>query len=474
MLFPTAEYGIFFLCVFGAAWSLRRHPFAHKALLLLASYGFYAFWNWRFLPLLVGISLLAAAVGRALQIVEEARARKFLLAFGIAVTLATLGVFKYLGFLATGALNLLDLIGLHPGAVNLPEFALPVGISFFAFHGISLMVDAFRGRIPVRVSALDALLYVAFFPQLVAGPILRAQAFLPQLSKAPDPETIDAARAIELIASGLAKKVLIANFLAVRLVDPVFESVSSHSGLEAILAIYGYAAQIYCDFSGYTDIAIGSALLLGYRMPENFNSPYLASSPQDFWRRWHISLSTWLRDYLFIPLGGSRRGAGRTIINVAITMVLGGLWHGAAWTFLLWGAFHGAGLIAHRFWSAADAEAIHRIRSHSSWTFISQLLTFHFVCIGWVFFRATSVENVAELFKVLGRWESAPSISAAIVLAIGIGLFGQLFPAIRRAALRERFSQLPLMVQGLAFAVAVLLIEALGPQGVAPFIYFQF
>jgi len=249
LLFPTAEYGIFFVFVFTVAWGLRRHLRAHKTLLLLASYGFYAFWNWRFLPLLIGISLLAAAVGRALQTAEDLRARRALLALGVVLALVTLIAFKYIGFLASAVLNLLEVMRLHPGAVKLPEIALPVGISFFVFHAISLIVDAYRGRIPVRVTVLDALLYVAFFPQLIAGPILRAQAFLPQLSKSPDPEAIDAARALELIATGLAKKVLIANFIAGRLVDPVFESIGTHSGLEALLAIYGYAAQIYCDFS---------------------------------------------------------------------------------------------------------------------------------------------------------------------------------------------------------------------------------
>ena len=474
MLFPTAEYGIFFVFVFAVAWGLRRHLRAHKTLLLLASYGFYAFWNWRFLPLLIGISLLAAAVGRTLQTAEDPRARRALLALGVVLAIVTLIAFKYVGFLASAVVNLLEVMRLHPGAVELPEIALPVGISFFVFHAISLIVDAYRGRIPVRVTVLDALLYVAFFPQLIAGPILRAQAFLPQLSKSPDPEAIDAARALELIATGLAKKVLIANFIAGRLVDPVFESIGTHSGLEALLAIYGYAAQIYCDFSGYSDIAIGSALLLGYRMPDNFDAPYLAANPQEFWRRWHISLSSWLRDYLFIPLGGSRGSTGRTAANLAITMLLGGLWHGAAWTFLLWGAFHAAGLITHRLWAESETTLARRIRATAGWERIARVLTFHFVCIGWIFFRAPSMEAVLEFFKALGRWNNVPSISAALLLALGIGLFSQRFPQMRRAELRQRFSRLPLMLQGLAFAAVVLLIEALAPQGIPPFIYFQF
>ncbi len=474
MLFPTAEYAIFFLCVFAAAWSLHRNLLAHKTLLLIASYGFYASWSWRLLPLLVGISLVAAAVGSALQVVQHDRARKALLGGGVALVLGALVLFKYLGFIATGALNLLELLGLRTGWVKLPEILLPVGISFFVFHAISLMVDAFRARIPVRVNTLDALLYVAFFPQLVAGPILRAHSFLPQLAKLRDPAAIDASRALELIVSGLAKKVLIASFIASHLVDPVFDSLGARFGPEVLLACYGYAAVIYCDFSGYSDIAIGSALLLGYRMPENFDAPYLAVSPRDFWRRWHISLSSWLRDYLFIPLGGSRHGQTRTLTNLGITMILGGLWHGAAWNFVAWGAYHGVGLVAHRLWSESRFDSLHRLRATSGWTGFSWLLTFHFVCFGWVLFRAPSLEGSWEFLRALGRWEVGPSVSAAVVLAIGVGLFSQLFPSRQRAALRGRFAQLPLTAQGLVVALAILLIEALGPQGVPPFIYFQF
>jgi len=474
LLFPTAEYGIFLLCVFAAAWALRRHLRAHKGLLLLASYGFYAFWNWRFLPLLVGVSLLAAGVGRGLQLVDGAPARKALLAFGVTASLATLVVFKYLGFLASAALNVLELTHLHSSSARLPEVALPVGISFFVFHAISLMVDAFRRRIAVPIRTLDALLYVAFFPQLIAGPILRAENFLPQLARPPDPESIDASRALGLIATGLVKKVLIANVIAGQLVDPVFESIGTHSGIEALLAIYGYAAQIYCDFSGYSDIAIGSALLLGYRLPENFNAPYLATSPRDFWRRWHISLSTWLRDYLFIPLGGSRRSEGRIAANLAITMVLGGLWHGAAWTFVLWGAFHAAGLMVHRLWSGSEAPVARQLKAFCGNEWVARILTFHFVCIGWIFFRSSSIDAVWELFKALGRWRETPPLSAAVMLALCLGLLTQLLPPLRRATARQRFSRLPLLIQGFAFAVVVFLIEALAPQGVAPFIYFQF
>jgi D-alanyl-lipoteichoic acid acyltransferase DltB (MBOAT superfamily) len=472
VLFPTAEYGLFFLLVFAASWALASRHRAHKALLLAASWFFYGFWDWRYLPLLAGISLLAAGVGRALQVVRAPGLRRALLAGGVAVSLGVLGFFKYAGFAAA---LVVELLGAPRGPVALPELALPVGISFFVFHAISLMVDAWRGRIPVPVTALDALLYVAFFPQLVAGPILRAGSFLPQLASPPDPKAIDAARAFELIVLGLAKKVVVANYLAVQLVDPVFDSPGLHGGLGALLAVYGYAAQIYCDFSGYTDIAIGSALLLGYRFPENFRSPYLASSPQDFWRRWHVSLSTWLRDYLFIPLGGSHGGRVRTLFNLALTMVLGGLWHGAAWTFVAWGALHGAALVVHRLWSGSQAGWIRAVRGWRGWPVAARLLTFHLVCAGWILFRAPTFGAAGELFAALGSgFAVGPWLTLPLLLALAAGLAGQAVPAAWRDALRARLAAWPLAAQGALVAAAVLLIEILGPQGVAPFIYFQF
>ena len=472
MLFPTVEYGIFFLGAFAAAWASRPYPRLHKAVLGAASCGFYAFWDWRFVPLLIGISMLAATVARALQVVGPSSTRKWLLRSGVGLCLATLGLFKYVAFATASLVGALELLGLNPGPIRVPEIALPMGVSFFVFHAISLMVDAWRGQIPVRVRPLDALLYVAFFPQLVAGPILRASRFLPQLTASRPPATIDTALALELILTGLVKKVLIAQVLASRLVDPVFEVPAGHSGLEVLLAVYGYAAQIYCDFSGYSDLAIGSALLLGYQIPVNFDSPYRATSPQEFWRRWHISLSSWLRDYLFIPLGGSRHGLARTLLNVGITMLLGGLWHGAASTFVAWGAFHGAGLITHRLWSEAKAPAIRRLRAHAGWRLAAGVLTFHFVCLGWILFRSTSLAAAGDLLATLAGGGLRYSLGAGAVLAMVVGLGGQLLPAV--GAPRLQFSRLPLAAQGALLASAVLLIEALGPRGIAPFIYFRF
>ncbi len=471
VLFPTVEYALFFLGAFAVSWALARRLVAHKAFLLFASYAFYGFWDWRFLPVLLGLSLLAALVAQALELETSPRLRTGVLACGVTASLVTLALFKYLGFGGSALLALAAWLGLELGPARLPEVALPVGISFFAFHAISLMADAYRRRITVRVKVLDALLYVAFFPQLVAGPILRAASFLPALATPRDPSRLELTAGLTRIAVGLIKKVFVAQVLASALVDPVFEAPAAHGAVAAWLAVYAYAVQIYCDFSGYSDIAIGSALLLGYRIPENFRAPYTADSPRDFWRRWHLSLSTWLRDYLFIPLGGSRGSAERTAAALAVTMLLGGLWHGAAWTFVAWGAFHGAGLVLHRAWE--ELPLARALATRRAWRIASVVLTFHFVCAGWVLFRAPSVAVATELFGVIAR--GAPGgVTVALAGLIALSLASQWIPEGRVEAWRAGLARLPPAVQGAAFAVLLVALDALGPRGVAPFIYFQF
>lgn len=471
MLFPTVEYALFFVCAFAGAWALARNLEAHKLFLLFASWFFYAYWDWRFLPVLLGLSFEAALVAKALEEEVSERKRRFILGLGVSAVLLTLALFKYLGFGASVVLLALEQLGLSPGAPSLPEVALPVGISFFSFHAISLMVDSWRRRIPVQVRVVDALLYVAFFPQLVAGPILRAASFLPALARRRDPTNVELPLALQRVALGLFKKVVLAQLLASALVDPVFEAPGEHSSLEVLLGIYGYAAQIFCDFSGYTDLAIGSAALLGYSMPENFDAPYAAKSPQDFWRRWHISLSSWLRDYLFIPLGGSKGGPARTAAALGLTMVLGGLWHGAAWTFVVWGTFHGVGLILHRAWAAWPA--VKTLRSSAAWGVVAQVLTFHFVCAGWVLFRAPSLTLAGEVFAAIARGVKGP-VPYWVAGVVVVALASSFISARGMAALRTRLSRWPLVAQGVLFALLVVALDALGPRGVAPFIYFQF
>src|SRR5579859_4863569 len=397
MLFPTVEYALFFLAVLAVSWALASRLVAHKVFLLAASYIFYGFWNWQFVPLLIAVSLFAFFIAKGIQLTESESRRKWLLGGGIAVCLLVLAYYKYVSFLMLSTLDLWSIVGRAPHW-NLPAPLLPLGISFFMFHAISLMFDIYRGKLRQPLNVLDALLYIAFFPQLIAGPILRASKFIPQLARPPDPQRIRVNRAFLLILAGLFKKVILSNTLSERLVEPVFAAPANYHAGDVLLAIYGYAAQIYCDFSGYTDIAIGCALLLGYHFPRNFNAPYTATNPQDFWQRWHISLSSWLRDYLYIPLGGSRSGTTRTYLNLMITMLLGGLWHGASWTFVIWGGLQGLYLVVHRIWLRIPSTQVKVLRSTTAWRCASRILMFHAACIGWVFFRASTFDVAINVF----------------------------------------------------------------------------
>jgi len=472
MLFPTVEFALFFLLTLCVAWLLASWPARHKAFLLLASYVFYGFWNWAYVPLLFGISLFAGLLAQRIQRSASLRARRLWLALGVMGCLATLVYYKYTGFLLQNFLEAWRYMGRQTPEVSFNNPVLPLGISFFVFHAISLLADVYKKRLQQPVKIHDALLYVAFFPQLIAGPILRASNFMPQLAVPRNPRAIFVNRGLMLIVTGLVKKVLISNQLAVALVDPTFAAPSLASGPDMLLATYGYAVQIYCDFSGYTDIAIGCALLLGYKFPANFDRPYIATDPQDFWRRWHISLSSWLRDYLYIPLGGSRRGGLRTLLNLMVTMLLGGLWHGAAWTFVIWGGLHGFYLIVHRLWAALPWLA--RWRSTTAWRWVSRLLLFHAVCVAWIFFRSPSLDMALTVFQRLGAGGPLTLASTTTVLALAAGLVGQYMPLRWGRALEREFSRWVFPLRGALFACAIFVIEALGPSGVAPFIYFQF
>ena len=347
MLFPTVDFAIFFVLVFTGHWLLNHLSATWKWFMIGASYVFYAWWDWRFVLLLVGISVLAQLGAIAVARTRSPQAR--LVVNGIAVTLLLLPLafFKYYGFLAVNVTNSLASLGVDP-SIPLIQVVLPVGISFFTFMAIAYVVDVYRGDFEVA-SWTDTFLYLSFFPHLVAGPIVRPNELIPQLQERRDERHVDVAGAAWLILGGLFKKVVVSSYLAAQIVDPVFGDPARRSAPDALFGILGYAIVIYADFSGYTDIAIGVAKLLGFQFPRNFDRPYAARSIQDFWRRWHMTLSRWLRDYLYIPLGGNRRGERRTYLNVLLTMTLGGLWHGAAWTFVLWGAYHGGLLAAHQW-----------------------------------------------------------------------------------------------------------------------------
>jgi alginate O-acetyltransferase complex protein AlgI len=477
VLFPTFTFAVFFLIVYPISWLLRWRDRAWKIFMLIASYIFYGFWDWRFVFLLIGSTLFNALL--APRIAREAEAgRKNTLVFAIAVNLVVLGVFKYYGFFIESFNNLLRILGL-PERLPFLEIILPVGISFFTFQAISYVVDVHRKRIEPS-PALDIGVYLAFFPHVVAGPIVRAAEFLPQLPNPKPLQRSEASYAALLIAQGMFKKVVISSFVAINIVDPVFAVPGQYSALENLMAMYGYAVQIYCDFSGYTDIAIGLALLLGIKFPQNFNRPYTAVSVQDFWRRWHMTLSRWLRDFLYIPLGGSRGGRWATYRNLMITMTLGGLWHGASMTFVFWGVYHGLGLAVERWLgerrgSGAAGEGGDEAQWSVGRRWLGRLITFHFVCIGWVFFRAINFETAVQLLtRSLTAWGPAPLVTGALVVVIFGALALQYIPDHLSQRLELAYARLPLPAQGAALGIIFALTVALGPKGIAPFIYFQF
>ncbi|MGH8912755.1 MAG: MBOAT family O-acyltransferase, partial [Acidimicrobiia bacterium] len=461
MLFPTIQFALFFVVVLTANWLLLPHRQYWKWFMLAASYVFYGAWDWRFLGL-IGLSTLinqAAAVLMARS--TDDRSRRTVVVAAVALNLGILGWFKYYGFFVSSLINLLEPVGIDL-PLPLLQITLPVGISFFTFQALSYTIDVYR-RHQDQVPLLDFAVFLAFFPQLVAGPIVRSSEFLPQLYTPKDPRHIDATRAFGLIAGGLFKKVVVANTLAGAIVDPVFASPSQFTALEVLVGIYGYAVQIYADFSGYTDIAIGVAILMGFEFPQNFNAPYAAVSIQDFWRRWHMTLSRWLRDYLYIPLGGSRDGRGNTYRNLMITMVLGGLWHGAAWTFVLWGSFHG-GLLAFERWRGETSPAPAQNLLTPAGRAASRIITFHLVCLGWVMFRADSMGRVGEILGRFLDWGPTPAVTPMVVALIAGSIGVQYIDLDIRARLQTAFSQLRPVAMTTVLGAFLLILDGLGPE----------
>jgi D-alanyl-lipoteichoic acid acyltransferase DltB (MBOAT superfamily) len=349
-------------------------------------------------------------------------------------------------------------------------------VSFYTFMAISYVVDVYRRQFRVA-SWVDATLYLSFFPHLVAGPIVRPDELIPQLDLRRDARHVDVVGAGWLILGGLFKKVVIANYLAAAIVDPVFGEPSRHSSIEIAVAIVAYAVQIYCDFSGYTDIAIGVAKMLGFQFPQNFDRPYSARSIQEFWRRWHMTLSRWLRDYLYIPLGGNRKGTTRTYVNLMITMLLGGLWHGADWHFVVWGGLHGVYLAVGHWKASLRERGVLAIPPETWWVSALQWFsTFVLVCTAWVFFRADSVGSAVSMLVRLVSFQGGPTplVTGPVLLAIAIGLLTQFVPHEPGEIIRAGISRLRPVPMGVAAAFALFAITTLGPRGVAPFIYFQF
>jgi D-alanyl-lipoteichoic acid acyltransferase DltB (MBOAT superfamily) len=512
VLFPTIRFAVFFCLVLPTSWLLMPRPVRWKAMVLVASFVFYGAWDWRFAFLLAGsiVANQVFAVGIQRRI-DDDRARKRWTAGAVAANLLALGWFKYVGFLAESADGFLRWFGVG-WDVPIPDVALPIGISFFTFQALSYVIDVSRRQLrPVRL--LDFAVYLSFFPHLVAGPIVRASEFLPQLRSPRDPRKVQTTLALWLIAAGLVKKVVVASYLADRAVDPLFALPAEHGGIEALVGVYAYAIQIYADFSGYTDIAIGLALLLGFRFPQNFDAPYTAVSLQDFWRRWHMTLSRWLRDYVYVSLGGNRGARWHLYLNLVLTMVLGGLWHGAAWTFLVWGLLHGLGLATERWLDdrrqrrarpaapapppapapgvaagaagavadgallVADPEVDVEVEAAPvvvGRPWLRRIVTFHLVCLGWVFFRSETVDGALEVLGRIATGTSSVGLNPVVVGVVALMLAAQFVPAATVGRARETFARWRLATQVAVLALVLVAVDVLGPDGVAPFIYFQF
>ena len=471
MTFNSLQYALFLPLVLVVYWRLGRR--AQNVLLLLASYVFYGAFDWRFLGLLLLSTLTDYGVGRILEVTEDDRRRKRIFLVSLAVNLGILGFFKYFDFFITDGARLLSSLGIDVSPPVL-RILLPVGISFYTFHGISYAFDVYRRHIEPTHSLLDFAVFVAFFPQLVAGPIGRAQLQLPQFGRERTrPEWPAVRAAAALILLGLFKKVAIADMLAPYAND-AFASPGTTSSLGLLVGVWAFALQIYGDFSGYSDIARGSSALLGISLPVNFNQPYLSRSVTEFWRRWHISLSNWLRDYLYVPLGGNRLSGLVTYRNLLLTMLIGGLWHGAALTFVVWGGLHGLYLAAERRFTRAAEEDVScpwSLRRDLVRTFV----TFQLVCLGWVFFRA---ESVSSAFAYLGRIArlqgGVTDRSALVMLAAAAVAVLLLDHAQQRARDHTPMLRWNPAVRGLAYGLMIVPIIVFSGGTPVPFIYFNF
>jgi len=478
MLFNSVIFWAFF-AIFAAAFFSSRGPARH-AVSLAGSYVFYGWWDVRFLTLIIGITLLTYLAALRIEAAATGPLRRGWLTASVATCLAILGVFKYANFFIESFADVLAELGVPTGLHTL-SIILPVGISFYTFQALSYTVDVYRGIMPAEVSLLRYATYIAFFPQLVAGPIVRAADFLPQLSHDAGLSWKRTCEAACMVAWGLVLKVVMADSLAI-VVDNRFASPANHEGMSLMIGVLFYAFQIYGDFAGYSLVAIGLAHFLGYEFNRNFDRPYFAGSFSDFWRRWHISLSSWLRDYLYIPLGGSRDGSGRTMVNLMTTMLLGGLWHGAAWNFVVWGGLHGGYLCLQRVVEQAWERLIPRDRRSNAVAaalgLAAGLAVFVCVCVGWVFFRARTFSDAGLILHRIAGIDSLSlrqvpqqfHVAKGTALIAGVMLVEALSLRVDFWAVAGRY---PVLIAVFVFA-CLLALSLLGTFRGTAFIYFQF
>jgi alginate O-acetyltransferase complex protein AlgI len=489
LIFTSAVFWLFFLLVLAGYSLVYKKLMIRNVYLFLISLFFYYKAGGLFLFILIFVTAVDYTIGLLLDRSRSLGARKFLVILSLGSNLGLLGYFKYTGFIVSTIneifgthIKVYDLLSDFSNSIlgtsfDISYIILPVGISFFTFQSLSYVFDLYRRKMkPVR-NIIDFGFYVSFFPHLVAGPIVRASVFIPQIYQEFRLTKHEFSHAMFMICKGLIKKMVISNFIAINLVDRVFDVPSVYSGFENLMAIYGYGLQIYCDFSGYTDIAIGVALIIGFRLPVNFHSPYKAGSITDFWKRWHISLSQWLRDYLYISLGGNRKGQFRTYLNLMITMLLGGLWHGASLRYVIWGGLHGIGLVFNKIWNTLFKGHLRQGRIGKA---LSIFITFQFVSFCWIFFRAPDMGSLVTMFKQI-IWSFSPGSYLTVIpaysnalLLISVGYIIHFLPEKIKESYRGLFIRIPLAAQMAVIMLVAILLFQMRTSEVVPFIYFRF
>ena len=488
-------WGFYALLLIFCSILYKKNPLRNAYLFFMSLFFYYKSGGY-FFSLLIFSTIADFTLGQLIYKAKAISRKKLFVAISVIINLSLLGYFKYTYFFTdifnTAFNTNIEVVNylasftnkLTGSSFSISRIILPVGISFYTFQTISYTVDVYREKLKPVNNIIDFGFYVSFFPQLVAGPIVRAAEFIPQLYQKFRLTKQEFGHAIFLILNGLVKKMLISDYISINFVDRIFESPMSFTGFENLMAVYGYSIQIYCDFSGYTDIAIGVALLLGFKLPINFNSPYKAINITDFWRRWHISLSSWLRDYLYIPLGGNKKGKPRMYINLMITMLLGGLWHGASMRFVIWGSLHGLGLVVHKLWVKMNLSVSKYYTSRSSKNiylrFISVFTTFHLVTFAWIFFRADTMENAIGMIKQIAvnfQLELVPLMISSyykIFLVTLLGFVVHWLPTNLKETYRGWFIKSHVVAKVLFVVIIVFILYQAKSAEIQPFIYFQF
>lgn len=488
ILFSSGLFFFLFIGFLMIYMSLRTHTLARIIYITLFSLYFYYKSSGLWFGLLVFTATSDFLIAQGIFRTASPLRRKLLVTLSLCVNLGMLGYFKYFNFLLDAITSVARELGYQTGNTAMQSMTyqpmdifLPVGISFFTFQSISYVIDVYRKRIQPLNRWVDYVFYVSFFPQLVAGPIVRARDFIPQMYKNPAISRAEFGEGLFLILCGLFKKTVISDYISMNFVDRIFDAPLLYTGVENLLGVYGYALQIYCDFSGYSDMAIGIALLLGFRFNINFDSPYQSATITEFWRRWHISLSSWLKDYLYISLGGNRKGKIRTYANLFITMLLGGLWHGASVSFILWGALHGVSLAIHKFVMGRFSSFKQLGSEMKPWRrIVGIFITFHVVCFGWILFRADSMKAVGEMLTQIFT-SFHPEVFPQFVTGykgvfalMVLGYVLHFMPKRAEDVLQGVVTRSPLLIQAVMLVIMIFIVVQFRSAGVQPFIYFQF